>query len=239
MRRVLAVAATAVVLLAVLGCGGRSYELRLQRTVDDMKYRKKLDDNLMPAPTKGKLEQLLIYIRPPKNLEGPAQEFQLIVLEPGKFDLSDSFYETKAKQNLHVLARVKRPKAGADKKKAQPEPTNRGEFTPDVLGVLQAGYGVDLDPAKLRDETKKTNKFKHMTVDAGDRLVQLYLYGGKTSPYEVALIFVSPKGAPIEQSKITLCLESFAVGERARRAFSGGVSEEESPEGAPPAPVAF
>jgi hypothetical protein len=222
----------------VVGCGGRSYDLRLQRTVDDMKYRKKLDDNLMPAPTKGKLEQLLIYLRPPKNLEGPAQEFQLIVLEAGRFDLSDSFYETKAKQNLHVLARVKRPKAAADKKKAQPEPA-RGEFTPEVLGVLQAGYGVDLDPAKLRDETKKNNKFKHMTVDAGDRLVQLYTYGGKGSQYEVALIFVSPKGAQIDQGKITLCLESFAVGEKARRAFSGGVSEEDSPDGAPPAPVAF
>jgi hypothetical protein len=237
MRRVLALVSTTGLLLGVVGCGARSYEIRLNTTLENMKYRKKLDDNLMPAPMKGKLEQLQIFLRPPKSLEGPAQEFQLIVLEPGKFDISDSFYDTKAKQNLHVLARVKLPKgADAKKKTAEPQPTNRGEFVPDVFAVLHSGYGLEVDQSKLKDESKKGNKYKHLTLDAGDRVIQLYLYGAKTSQYEVALIFVSPKSAPIDQTRITLCLESFAVAEKARRIFGGG-SEAEPTEGGAPAPA--
>jgi hypothetical protein len=240
MRRILASLAASGLLLAIVGCGSRSYEMRLDRTIEDMKYRKKLDDNLMPAPTKGKLEQVLIFIRPPKNLEGPAKEFLLTVLEPGMFDVSDSFFE-KDKQSLHVLARVKRPKAPADKKKAAapPEPTNRGEFVPDVFAVLNAVYGVELDPAKAKEESKKSNKFKHLTFEGNNKVVQLYLYGAKNSPYEVALIYESPKGVPVSTSKLDLCLQSFAVGERARRSFTGSISEEEPAEGAATGPTAF
>src|SRR5947209_8503699 len=119
MRRILAVFASSVLLLAA-GCGVGVYEKRLSKTLEDMKYRKRLDDNLMPAVTKSKLEQNLIYLRPPKTLQGPAKDFMLTVLEPGKFDVTESFYEPE-KQSLHVLARVKRPK-GPDNKKAAPNP---------------------------------------------------------------------------------------------------------------------
>jgi hypothetical protein len=230
MRRVLALVASAGLLLAVVGCGSQSYAKRLEITLNDMKYRKQLDDNLIPAPTKGKLEQLQIFVRPPKNMSGPAKEFLLTVLEPGKFDVSESFFEP-GKQSLHVLARVKRPKVAPDKKKAAaPEPTNRGEFTPDVFAVLNPAYAVELDPAKLKNETKKPNTFRHLTFEGNNRVVQLYLYpsaASKTNMYEVALIFEAPKGVPLSREKVGLCLQSFAVGDKARRAFAGSVSQEE------------
>jgi hypothetical protein len=244
MRRVLALAATTALVLAG-GCGGKSYEVRLGKTLDAMKYRKKLDELTNPAPTKGKLEQHLIFVRPPKGLSTePAKSFLLTELEPGKFDVTDSFLE-KDKQNFHILARVKLPKGPANKKGAQPEPEKavRGDFVSDVLGVLSAVYNVELDPSKAKEETKQptNNRFKHLTFEAAGKDVQVYFYGSKTGPYEVALIFEYPKS---EQNalvrKIDYTLGSFAVGERARRAFTGGVVEEEGAEGAATtAPGAF
>src|SRR2546421_5517135 len=93
MRRVWAILTTAS-LMAAWGCGN-SYDIRMNKTLEDMRYRKRLDDNLMPAPTKGKFEDLMIFVRPPKNLQ-PAKEFLLPLPEPGKFDLEASFLETKA-----------------------------------------------------------------------------------------------------------------------------------------------
>ena len=71
--------------------------------------------------------------------------------------------------------------------------------------------------------------------------MQIYLYGGKNSPYEVALIFEYPKAEHnAVNPKIRLCMESFAVGDKAKRAFAGGETEdiEGTGEEAPP-PVAF
>ncbi|GAC1475881.1 MAG: hypothetical protein NVSMB9_29220 [Isosphaeraceae bacterium] len=223
------------------GCVGRSYEVRLDKTLADMRYRKRLDDNLMPAPSKGKFNDNLIYLRPPKSLEGPAKEFTLTVLEPGRFDLSESFFE-QDKQNLHVLARVKRPKTAAKKgAPAPPPPPSRGDFTADVLAVLSSVYNVDLDSAKAKEESKRTNKFKHLAFEANGKDIQVYLYGSKTTPYEVALIYEYPKTERDNLvSKIELSLGSFEVGERARRAFSGSETVDESTEGSgAPGPVAF
>ena len=242
MRRVLATVATAALLLAG-GCGGRSYEVRLDKTLEAMRYKKRLDDNLAPAPTKGKLEQNLIFIRPPKGLDGPANEFTLVpALEPDKFDVADTFFE-KGKQTMHVLARVKRPKGPANKKGAAPEApkAERHEFVPDVIELLNSAYSLELDPAKAKEESKKQNKFRHLTFEANGKNVQVYFYGNKTSVYELALIFEYPKSEQANLvSKIELCLESFATGEKARRAFSGTMTEEEGGEaGAGGAPVAF
>src|SRR6186997_1630638 len=93
MRRVWAILASTL-LVAGWGCG-KSYDTRLNTTLDAMRYRKRLDDNLMPAPTKGKFDELLVYVRPPKNME-QAKEFLLPLPDPTKFDLEASFLESSA-----------------------------------------------------------------------------------------------------------------------------------------------
>jgi len=231
MRRFLAMLATTVLLLTA-GCGVKVYEERLNKTLEEMKYRKRLDDNLIAAPTKGKLEQLGIYLRPPKALAGPAKEFQLTVVEPGKFDVTESYYEPD-KQSLHVLARVKVPKTPDKKAAAIPaETATRGEFNADVIALLSSVYSVDIDVSKAKEESKRRNKFKRLVFEANGKNVELYLYGSKTSPYEVALVFEyppTPKANP--SGKIELSLGSFAVGDVARRMFNGATSEEEAAEG--------
>ena len=228
MRRVFATLATTTILLAA-GCGGRSYEVRLDKTLVDMRYRKRLDDNLMPPATKTKLETLNIFIRPPKNLT-QSKEFLLTVLEPGKFDVADSFSESDKQILMHVLSRVKLPKSPT-KKGAPPTPTNRGEFVPDVVAMLNGVYNVEVDSTKAKEESKKSNKFKHLTFEANGKNVQVYFYGTKAQPYEVSLVFEYPKAEQASLvSKIDLCLESFATGDKARRAFTGG-GEEEPAEG--------
>jgi hypothetical protein len=228
-----------VSLVLILGCGTQSYETRLEKTLDNMKYQKRLDDNLGDAATKGKLEQLEIYVRPPKNMTGPTQTFQLTVVEPGKYDVESSFIEPE-KQSLHILARVKRPKAPSKKGPSQAE-TPRGEFNTDVVDLVKNVYGAELDLSKFKDDTKRFNTFKYYLLDLNAKNVQIYLYGGKNSPHEVALIFEYPKAEHnAVNPKIGLCLESFAVGDMAKRAFAGGETEdiEGTGEEAPP-PVAF
>jgi len=251
MRRAWAIL-TSVILIAGSGCGS-SYEIRMNKTLEDMRYRKRLDDNLMPAATKGKFEELLIFIRPPKNLE-PAKEFLLPLTDPTKFDLEASFLESQKvdapppsegagaeeaaksaevqKQSLHVLGRVKRPKSANAKKKA--EPVNRGDFNADVLALLNAAYApsAELTLDKFKETSKKNNKFKYHSFAVGGKNVQVYLYGPKGDPYEVALIFEYPsKEHGTLYSKIELALESFAVGRKAKSAFSGVVGDEATGEG--------
>jgi hypothetical protein len=224
----MALVATTVLVLSG-GCGSKSYELRLDRTIENLKYSKRLDENLMPPPAKGiaPFEELAIFLRPPKDLV-QAKEFQMTVLEPGQFDLASSFFEEK-KQNLHVLARVKKPKGSASKKAPAPvDPAVRGEFNQDVVGIVGNVYGVadDLEVGKFKEVTKKSNKFRYHTFATGDKNVQVYLY--KFDPYEVALIFDYPSSEQANlASRINLALESFAVGPRAKSRYAGAVEGEE------------
>jgi len=219
-----------VSLVLILGCGTQSYETRLERTLDNMKYQKRLDDNLGKAATKGKLEELQIYVRPPKNMTGPTQTFQLTVVEPGKYDVESSFIEPE-KQSLHILARVKRPKTPSKKAPTRAE-APRGEFNADVVDLVKNVYGADVhgaevDLSKFKDEMKRLNTFKYHLHELNAKNVQIYLYGGKNSPHEVALFFEYPKAEHnAVNPKIGLCLESFAVGDRAKRAFAGGETED-------------
>ncbi len=226
-------------LVLTIGCGTQSYETRLDKTLENMAYQKRLDDNLEEAPTKGKLkEELLIYVRPPKSMTGPTETFQLAVVEPGKYDTESSFIEPE-KQSLHILARVKRPKNPAKKAPSQAE-TPRGDFNADVVELLKNVYGVELAVGEFKADTKRTNAFKYKMLDLNAKNVQIYLYGDKNNPYEVALIFEYPKAEHnAVNPKIGLCLESFAVGEKARRAYAGSETEEFEGEEAPAAPVAF
>jgi hypothetical protein len=221
MRRVLAVL-TSTAIFVSLGCGSKSYDRRLNETIRQIKYKKKLDDNLMPASTKGKLEQNVIYLRPPKNLE-KMSEFSLLILEPGKFDIAETFVE-KDVQKLHVLAWL--PKVKDPKKKATGTPeAARGQFKDEVIAILNNVFGVEIDGSKAKTETKGKNQYKHLTFEANGMMVQTYIYGEKGRPPEVALIFEYPKAENL-LSKIDLCLESFATGPRARLLFSGSDAEE-------------
>jgi hypothetical protein len=235
MKRALAVGIGACLLLS-LGC--RDYDVRLEDTFQEMKYQKRLNDNLADAPTKGLLQQELIYIRPPKGFTGPMKAFSLVTIEPGKFDLENSFIDEAKQASLHVLARHKKPKAAAPKKGQAPaEPPPRAEFTAEVIEVLKVAYAVDdLEPAKFKPETKnhkgRENSYKVAKLDLATKEVQVYLYGDKNGPYNVALIFDYPKTEVNSLSpKIGLSLEAFAVGEAARRVFSGGSDAEGGEEG--------
>jgi len=227
MKRFWAMLASLGLFLAI-GCSTKNYDYRLERTLENMKYQKKLNENLNGPVATGKLKELDIFLRPPKKLEGPTQAFQLTVVEPGRFDVENSFIE-KNKQNLHVLARVKNLKPPVTKKGAPPVPKpTRGDFNTDVLDLLKNVYGVDIDIKKFKEETKKKNVFKHSTIDLDPKTLQVYLYGKKGDPYEVALIFEYPKTEHNALNpRIGFCLESFAVGDRAKRAFNGATSEEE------------
>lgn len=238
MRRVLVLAASTVAML-VSGCGGQSYEKRLNATIERMRYTRRLDDNLMPA-AKGKLEPNLIYVRPPKAMEGPAKEFLMTGLDAEKFDVFESYLDGSTKSALHVLARVPRPKTPAGKK-AAPPPANRADFLSDLAAELARAYNVEVDLSKAKEETKQPslNKFKHLVINAGNKDVQVYTFGSKLT-YEVALVFEYPKSElKALTSRIELTLGSFQTGEKARRAFSGGAPEEGGEgEGGAPA-VAF
>ena len=78
-----------------------------------------------------------------------------------------------------------------------------------------------------RPKRSVDNTFKYELLDLTAKNVQIYLYGDKNSPYEVALIFEYPKAEHnAVNPKIGLCLESFAVGDKAKRAFAGGETED-------------
>ncbi len=234
MRRVFVLLATTAMLIGG-GCGVKIYEKRLEDTLNDMRYQKRLNDLLLAPVTKGALEKLSIYVRPPKGLTGPTKETQLVV-EPGKFEDVETFYETD-KQNLHIISRVKLPKPAAKKgAPPPPAPTPRGDFTADVVAILNSYYSVDIDPTKAKQEMKGKNTFKKLVFEAGGKTVQVYIRSVKGDPYEVALVFDYPKSEQASlSSKIELTLESMRVGDAARSKFSGSEGEEgENAEGGAP-----
>ena len=211
-------------LLLAVGCGMKNYDFRIEQTLDRMKYDKRLNENLGP-PFKGKLEELGIFIRGPKGLNGPTQTFQLAALEPGRFDLENTFLE--GNQSLHVLARVDRPKTPAKKGAApQPEPPPRGDFNAEVVDLVRNATGAAVELSQFKQDTrqvkerKQANAFLAKTIDSNAKEMQVFLYGSKSSPYKVAMIFEYPKAEKNAVApKIALCLENFAVGDVAKRAF--------------------
>jgi hypothetical protein len=239
MRRLLAMLVTAT-LLVVSGCGSKSYEARLTKTLEDMKYLDRLNRNLAAAPTKPKFEELSIFVRPPLKLQ-ETKAFMLGAPEPGLFDLEASFDEP-PRQSLHILARVKVDKTATKTKKAVEPPQNRGEFGRDVLAILNSAYTPppELTLDKFKEEKHRTNTFKKHVFQGNNKNVQVYLYTPKGDRYEVAFVFEFPS---TEQAalitKITLCLESFATGPKAKRAFAGTSAEEEGPEVGSGGGVAF
>ena len=237
MKRVVTVVLGAGLVL-VLGCGTQNYEYRLEHTIEKMKYQKRLDDNLTGAATKGTLERFQIFVRPPKDM-APTKAFQLAVIEPGRFDVEQSFMEPE-KQSLHILARVKQPKTPGKKGAPKAEQTPRGDFTTDIVDLLRTVYAVEINTGDFKEEKRADNSFKYKMLDLNAKNVQIYLYGSKSSPYEVALIFEYPKTEHNSVNpKIGLCLEAFATGQKAKLAFAGGDVEEEAAPEETAQPVAF
>ena len=228
MRRACVILASACLLL-IMGC--RDYDLRLGKTLEEMKYQQRLEKNLEKAPLKGSLQGELIYVRPPKGLSGPTKAFTLTVVEPGKFDLENSFIDEAKKASLHLLARHKKPKAPPKKGAPAAATAARADFTSEVIEIVKAAYAVeDLTPAKFKPAIKKhegrENHYKEVKLDLNTKEVFIYLSGDKHDPYNIALIFEYPKTEVNSLSpKIGLSLEAFAVGEAASKAFSGGGEE--------------
>jgi hypothetical protein len=241
MRRVSVLLFSASLLVAT-GCGLKRYEQRMDLSLEKLKYEKRLNENLAPPPTDSKFQELGIYVRPPKGLE-QTKTFALADVPEGLYDVEASFIEPQ-KQQMHLVARNKQAaKKAVPKGQTPPPKAPRNDFNADVLSMLGAVYGVteEVQPTKLKDVTKKPppgigagNKFKRVLFQVAQGAttsdVQVYFY--KQDPYDVAFVFVYPTAdANKAASQIEMTLESFAVGERARRIFSGGSADEGGGEG--------
>jgi hypothetical protein len=246
MKRVLAVSVGVSFVLAI-GCS--DYDIRLEKTLEEKKYEKRLNTNLEAAPTKGKLQGDEIFVRPPLGLQ-IAQAFVLTAAETQKFDIENSFIDQKKGTSLHVVARTKKPKGPPSTKKgaaAAEQPAVRGKFIDDVVELVKAAYNVELAPAGLKSESKKhgnrANDYKAVKLDLTTKVVEVYVFTEPNGIHDVAMIFEYPTAEKTYmEPKIGLCLESFAVGDRARRFFDGatatdvdgGGGEMASPGAAPP-----
>jgi hypothetical protein len=231
MKRLIAVLASATFVLAI-GCS--DYDIRLEKTLEERRYAKTLNENLEPAPTKGALQADDIFIRPPKGLVGPNKTFALTVVETGKFDIENSFIDEKNGTSLHVLARVKKPKAATAKKAeaAAEAPAPRGKFLDDVTDLVKAAYNIELAPGEFKPESfghgNRDNAYKIRRLEVGMKQVEIYVYTESSGVHEVALIFEYPNKQDKEKDKtdymspkIRHCLESLAVSDRARSSFNG------------------
>ncbi len=247
MKRVLGLLAGASLSLA-MGCA-QSYDIRVERTIQNMLYRRDLDNNTEAPPAKSNLETLKIYLRAPKGLKGPATQFAYAV-EPGKFDATDTFIATGEKPaSLHILARSNAAKAPAKKAPGpqgpeQPAPTPRGDFVADVLDFLKMTYSTEeftaakLKPVDPNAHGRKGVSYKGATVDLGDRQVMVRFHGDKNSPTQVALIFEGSKEAlRALSSQIDYSLNSLVLGPRAAALYSGQdeVTDEDTDTAAPAA----
>ena len=216
MKSVLKVLAGASLAVSMsIGCA-QSYDLRIDETLKNMKYKRDLEKNTEDPPSASNLASEEIYIRAAKGLEGPAKTFAFVV-EPGRFDIADTFIDQEKGASLHILARSNKPKAkGAATKKApgppvvpaapgteeEPPPAAaRGDFTTDVLDFLRAAYSTEIEPLKpvdVNSHGRKGVNYKGTTLDLGDKQVKVYFHGEKTDPAQIALIFEGSKAAPEE-----------------------------------------
>jgi hypothetical protein len=228
MRRLLTIVITTSLLVAG-GCGTR-YTYRMEETLKEMKYNRELDKNLEPAPADGQLKEMNIYVRPPKKME-LAKTFGLGAAEPGKFDIEKTYYEG-SKSFLHVLARQKTQKKAPAKGAPPSEPAAaRGPFNADVVAHLKSVFGEDdaIALEKFKEDAHKKNSFKRAifteTVNNVPKTVQAYLI--KDDKDEVALIFVFDDAEKTAMNaKIKYCLESFALGNKARNKYNGATTDE-------------
>jgi hypothetical protein len=240
MKRVLAVLASASFVVAI-GCS--DYDIRMGKTLEEMRYAKRLNTNLEEPSTKGTLQGDSIYIRPPLGLKGPTQAFSLTGVDPGKFDIENSFIDAAKGTSLHLVARVKKPKVAPTAKKGAPaaapvEAVPRGKFIDDVVELVKAAYNVELTAGEFKAQSEshlsRENAYKVRKIDMTTKEVDIYIYTESSGVREVALIFEFPKTELNYMTpKIKLCLESFAVADRANRSFEGTISDLDAGGGEP------
>ena len=248
MKRVLGILVGASLAL-VIGCA-ESYDLRLDQTIQNLKYRQDLNKNTEKAPAKSNLETAKVYIRPPKGLIGPAQTFAFVI-EQGKFDAADSFIDQEKQASLHILARSNAPKQATPKKGPNPtegmEPAAptavRGDFTTDVLDFIKGAYSTDIVASQLKSAPiqahggRKGLTYKSATLDLANKEVKVYFYGDKSGP-QAALIFEGPKDSLKGlASQIDYSLNSLVLGPRATTLYNGGDELAEEAAAAPPGGV--
>ncbi len=227
MKRVFAVLASACFVLAI-GCS--DYDVRMGKTLEEKKYQNNLNKWLDDAPAKGLLKDDDIFIRPPKG-HPAAQAFSLVVIEPGKFDVDNSFIDTKSGTALHVLARVKKPKPPPNAKKtaAPAEPTAaRGKFIDDVVELVKSAYNVELTSGQFKPKSQehgsRVNDYKYHSLDLTTKQVEVYIFTESNGVHEVAMIFEFPKSKENSDKMATMiryCLQSFGVSERAKHSYTG------------------
>lgn len=216
-----------VCLVLAAGCGYYNYEARLDHTLAELKYRMRLNKALDPAPEDAKFKEFQLYIRPPKGM-ALSQQFVPAELPAGQYDLAASFI-SQEKGGLHIVGRRKAPPKKASKNApAPPEPVARGAFQTDLMNLLVAVYGENekLASPTFQNEKKRSNALKSLMFPApNNNVIRVYLY--QKPPYDLALIFDTPAAAERDPELRTgreLCLESMAVGDRARQQFEGGAS---------------
>lgn len=226
MKRLASLLLSAGLVLAA-GCGYNNYQYRLEHTLAELQYRMRLNKALDPAPEDAKFKEFQLYIRPPKGM-ALSNQFVPAELPAGQYDLAASFI-SQEKGGLHIVGRRKAPPKKASKNApAPPEPVARGPFQTDVMTLLAAVYGDNekLAAPKFQNEKKRANSFKMLVFTAANNnVIRVYMY--QKPPYDLALIWDTPAAADRDAELRTgreLCLESMAVGNRARQQFEGGVS---------------
>ncbi len=247
MKRVPGILVRASLVLSI-GCA-QPYDLRLDGTLKNMKYRQSLEKNTEDPPAKTNLVNHKIFIRAPKGLKGPAEAFGFNV-EQGKFDDAYTFLDPAKQASLHILARVNTPKGAAPKKGPNPSdaadqaaPTAvRGDFTTDVLDLIKSAYSTDVESSQLKtynvpaQGTPKSLTYKSTTIPLPSKEVKVYFYGDKNGPAQVALIFEGPKESLSKIiTQIDYSLNSLALGSTATMLYNGG-DEFATDEGAAPPP---
>lgn len=224
MRRLSVLILVSGSMLAALGCSNR-YDYRLNKTLDAMKYTKRLDDNLQEPPKEGPIKELGIYVRAPKPLI-EAKEFGLGAGSSGLFDVEKTYFEG-SKSFLHVVARVKTPKKATAKGATAEAPAARGTFNDDLMNLLKGVYGEQEKMNVFKDDSHNRVNYRRAIFTAETKTVEVYTY--KLDPYEVALIFqYNPADRAAMASKIALCLESFATGNKGRAKYANNSEDEEA-----------
>ena len=136
----------------------------------------------------------------PRGLQGRLQAFSLTAVEPGKFDLENSFIDQKKGTSLHVVARIKKPKAPPSAKKAaapaeHPPPganssTTSSSWSRPPTASSSRPHSSSPSRRAMATETTTTRPSK---LDLTTKEVEVYVYTEPNGVHEVAMIFEYPK----------------------------------------------